>query len=240
MPNVGLATIVTNSAAGRTRSTTTSLAPSSAVSPTSSALPSPEMYSREPSTSSISVASGDGASGSMTRSQLRTTSAARNGVPSLNVRPGRSRKTIRRPPSSIRHDSARAGRSSSDSSKVVSVSKNWAVSAALPAVPGRGRVQARRGAETDPRRAVGRPRPASGKNTRRRTGRRAGRSGAASAGVYGRCAAGPVAPGRPPTRPARGRRCAGQEMRPHRTTPPGERCLHREASAAITTHPGRR
>ena len=41
----------------------------------------------------------------------------------------------RRPPSSMRQDSARAGRSSSVSSKVVSVSKNWAITAALPASP---------------------------------------------------------------------------------------------------------
>ena len=81
------------------------------------------------------VASGDGVAGSMMRSQLRTTSAARKGEPSLNVRSGRMWKMTRRPPSSIRHDSARAGRSSSVSSKVVNVSKNWAITAALPASP---------------------------------------------------------------------------------------------------------
>ena len=47
----------------------------------------------------------------------------------------RSWKMTWRPPSSIRHDSARAGRSSSVSSKVVRVSKNCEISAALLASP---------------------------------------------------------------------------------------------------------
>ena len=60
----------------------------------------------------------------------------------------------RRPPSSIRHDSARAGRSSRVSSKVVSVSKNWAMNGGAARVTGGGRVEARREAQADPGGAV--------------------------------------------------------------------------------------
>ena len=71
----------------------------------------------------------------MSRSQLRTTSDGRSGDPSENVRPGRRWKVTRRPPSSKRHDSARAGRTCRSRSKVVSDSNSWAVMAALPASP---------------------------------------------------------------------------------------------------------
>ena len=85
--------------------------------------------------SRTSDASGEGCAGSIRRSQLRTTSDGRSGLPSENVSPGRRWKVTRRPPSSNRHVSARAGRSCRSESKVVSDSNSWAVIAALPASP---------------------------------------------------------------------------------------------------------
>ena len=88
-----------------------------------------------PSTTSISDASGDGWSGSTMRNQLRTTSLAlqrrchrRRSGP---VAAGRPRAS---PPSSTRHDSARAGRTWRSASNVVSVSKSWATHRRGPAV----------------------------------------------------------------------------------------------------------
>ena len=52
----------------------------------------PVSSSRAPSTSAISEASGDGSPGMNSRRQLRTTSSARSGEPSLNSRPGAERE----------------------------------------------------------------------------------------------------------------------------------------------------
>ena len=79
----------------------------------------------------MSVASGDGARGSMTRSQLRTTSAEVNGVPSENSRSGRRWKTTWRPSVAMSQLDASAGRSVRPVSKVVRDSKSWAATAAL-------------------------------------------------------------------------------------------------------------
>ena len=89
MPNVGLATTSTNSAPGRDRSTVTSPVASSACRPTWPGSGSwPVTYSKAPSTPSIRLVSGDGAAGSMIRSQLRTTSDGlqRRAVRELEVR----------------------------------------------------------------------------------------------------------------------------------------------------------
>ncbi len=80
-------------------------------------------------------ASGDGWSGSIRRSQLRTTSDGRSGLPSEKVRSGRRWNVTCRPSSLKRHDSARAGRTWRSASKLVSDSKSWAVIAALPESP---------------------------------------------------------------------------------------------------------
>ena len=54
----------------------------------------------------------------------------------------------------MRHDSARAGWSSRSSSNAVSVSKNWAMTAALPASPAGRRIELGRRAEQRSGRAV--------------------------------------------------------------------------------------
>ena len=71
----------------------------------------------------------------MSRSQLRRTSDGRIGDPSEKVRPDRRWNVTCRPPSSNRHNSARAGRTCRSRSNVVSDSNSWAVMAALPASP---------------------------------------------------------------------------------------------------------
>ena len=108
--------------------------PSASI-PTASAVPRPCARSDAPTTSSSSEASGDGALGSTTRSQLRFTSAAVSGVPSENARPSRSVKTTVRPPSANVHDSARAGRTVRSASTVVRLSNTCAITAALAASP---------------------------------------------------------------------------------------------------------
>ena len=85
--------------------------------------------------SKASDASGDGCVGSIRRSQLRTTSDGRSGLPSEKVRSGRSWNVTCRPPSANVHDSARAGRTWRSASNAVSDSNSWAVIAALPASP---------------------------------------------------------------------------------------------------------
>ena len=71
----------------------------------------------------------------MIRNQLRTTSAALIGAPSLNVIPGRRWKTTVAPPSRNSHDDARAGRVWSCASMAVRLSNSWAEIAALPISP---------------------------------------------------------------------------------------------------------
>ena len=136
MPNDGLETTSTKSAAGRTRPTVTSPLASSACNATDAgSTDDPDMYAWAPSMTRASDARGDGGAGSMRRSQLRTTSLARSGVPSENDRSGRRWKTIRCPPSSTRHASASAGCSWRFPSNVVRVSKSCAVIAELSASP---------------------------------------------------------------------------------------------------------
>ncbi len=136
IPNDGLETTSMKSAAGRTRPTVTSPLASSACSATEAGSADARVrYAWAPSITSASDASGDGWAGSIRRSQLRTTSLARSGVPSEKDRPGRRWKTIRFPPSSTRHESARAGCSCRLPSNVVSVSNSCAVMAALSASP---------------------------------------------------------------------------------------------------------
>ncbi len=166
----------------RSSSTTISFVPSSAVSPTSLVEPSPSAYAVAPRTSASNEARGEGDAGSMTRNQLRRTSVACRGDPSLKRRSGRKRKTTRRPSSSTRHDSASAGLSSSDSSNVVSVSNSCETIAELCASPVRAGSRsdgASRAMRTEPSAApAGRPpqAPTNRQMSRRDTRRRIGRS----------------------------------------------------------------
>ena len=76
-----------------------------------------------------------GAPGRSGAASSAATSDGRSGLPSEKVRPFRRWNVTRFAPSSNRHDSARAGRTSRFASKAVSDSNSWAVIAALPASP---------------------------------------------------------------------------------------------------------
>ena len=134
--NDGPDTTLTKSVAGWTRSTVRVPLASSAWSPTEAgSVDPPWRYASAPLTSRISDANGDGCVGSIRRSQLRTTSEARSGLPSEKVRFGRIWNVTCCPPSSNCHDSASAGRTCRSASKLVNDSNSWAVIAALPESP---------------------------------------------------------------------------------------------------------
>ena len=184
--------------------------------------------------SSASEASGDGCVGSMIRSQLRTTSEGRNGLPSENVKFGRRWNVTCWPPAPNCHDSASAGRTCRSPSNVVSDSKSWAVIAALPASPWAAGssvvgspVRIRTGL-SEPAPVVPAQEASSVASARRTRSRRI-------AGSIGRVGRGPPDGLAGPVRRPAARRGSGHETRPRRPTPPGERwdwdC---EASDGIT------
>ena len=237
--NVGLATMVGKSAAGRTRSTVTVPASSSATRPTSSSEPPASVLAR---TDDVEHEGHERRRrGRVDEPQPAADDVARpaSGVPSEKVRSGRSWKTMRRPSSSMRHDSARAGWSSRSSSNAVSDSNSWAMTAALPASPVAAGSSVDGVPMQDARLGRGRPRRSTGlqqavsRDATATTAASDGTVGRRTAGVYGRVAG--TALRRPTAGLAGGRagRRAGNEA--SRTTPPGERCLNREASAGITT-----
>ena len=179
-----------------------------------------------------------GWSGSIRRSQLRTTSDGRSGLPSENVRSGRRWNVTCRPSSLKRHDLARAGRTCRSASKLVSDSNSWAVIAALPAspwaagssvvgLPDRIRTGRSGPAAVDP------PHEANSVAATRRTNRRR------IAGSIGRVTGCPPPGDRAPARRSVSAGSAafdGHGMRPRKSTPPGERWdWTREASGGITS-----
>ena len=105
--------------------------------PTSDASASPARYAAAPTTSVSRPDSGPGVTGSMTRSQLSTTSWAVMGVPSLKVMSGRSVNVRRWPSSDTSHRSASAGRTCAAGSNAVSPSQTCATMAAERASPTR-------------------------------------------------------------------------------------------------------
>ena len=119
----------------------------------------PARWSRAPLTSSISAARGDGARGSMIRSQLPTTSSAVSGVPSENVRPGAEVEHDaaghrRRRPSS-RRAPAGGGARVVGRQGLVQLGRDRARSSSRPRPPGRRCAAPRRGSgpRPGPRRA---------------------------------------------------------------------------------------
>ena len=112
--NVGPATMFGKSDAGRTRSTVSSLARRPRVSADGCRIGvlAAQVGLRALRCRKRATPGATAGAGSIKRSQLRTTSDGRSGLPSEKARSGRSRNVIRRPSSSNRHDSASAGRSS--------------------------------------------------------------------------------------------------------------------------------